>query len=98
MQPCFSHRKKSFANFLLSTELIEIIRRAIGDLADCARMEGTLTDSQSYRPSQAASRADSDPLQIVRDALRKLRFGGIQLTVHEGKLVQIDVTERRRLP
>jgi hypothetical protein len=32
----------------------------------------------------------------VLDALAKLRFGAIQLTVHEGKLVQVDVTERKR--
>lgn len=37
-----------------------------------------------------------ESLQAVIDALGKLKFGAIQLTVHEGKLVQIDVTERKR--
>ncbi len=37
-----------------------------------------------------------DPLHLVRHALSSLRFGAIQLTVHEGRLVQIDVTEKRR--
>lgn len=37
-------------------------------------------------------------VQTVLDALEKLRFGAIQLTVHEGKLVQVDVTERHRYP
>lgn len=48
----------------------------------------------------AASRAGTDPAKwtLIRDALERLRFGSIQLTVHEGKLVQIDVTERTRLP
>lgn len=36
-------------------------------------------------------------LSGVREALGKLRFGSITLTVHEGRLVQIDVTEKRRL-
>lgn len=36
------------------------------------------------------------PIQSVLDALARLRFGAIQLTVHEGKLVQVDVTERKR--
>ncbi len=36
------------------------------------------------------------PIQSVLDALARLKFGAIQLTVHEGKLVQIDVTERKR--
>lgn len=43
---------------------------------------------------EAASRA----VQTVLDALAKLRFGAIQLTVHEGRLVQVDVTERHRYP
>lgn len=37
-----------------------------------------------------------EPIQTVLDALAKLKFGAIQLTVHEGKLVQVDVTERKR--
>lgn len=37
-------------------------------------------------------------VQTVLDALEKLRFGAIQLTVHEGRLVQVDVTERHRYP
>lgn len=36
-------------------------------------------------------------LAVVKDALQKLRFGAIQLTVHDGKVMQIDVTERTRL-
>lgn len=35
-------------------------------------------------------------LQIVAEALERLKFGVIQLTVHNGKLMQVDVTERRR--
>lgn len=38
----------------------------------------------------------SDPIRTVLDALATLRFGAIQLTVHEGKLVQVDITERTR--
>lgn len=38
----------------------------------------------------------SEPIRTVLDALAKLRFGAIQLTVHEGKLVQVDITERKR--
>ena len=33
----------------------------------------------------------------VREALSRLRFGQVAITVHEGRVVQIDVTERRRL-
>lgn len=33
----------------------------------------------------------------IREALNGLRFGAVLLTVHEGRIVQIDVTEKRRL-
>src|SRR5690606_6373872 len=35
-------------------------------------------------------------LRVVAEALDRLRYGVIQLTVHDGKLMQVDVTERRR--
>ena len=33
----------------------------------------------------------------VREALTGLKYGNVSLTVHEGRVVQIDVTEKRRL-
>ncbi|WP_162848932.1 YezD family protein [Aurantiacibacter suaedae] len=39
---------------------------------------------------------NADPLGLVATALERLRFGAIQLTVHEGKVTQVDITERRR--
>ncbi len=38
-----------------------------------------------------------DALALVGEALGRLRYGAIQLTVHDGKVMQIDVTERKRL-
>ncbi|PZU16175.1 MAG: DUF2292 domain-containing protein [Citromicrobium sp.] len=38
----------------------------------------------------------SEPLLQVAEAIDKLRFGVVQLTVHEGKLVQLEITEKRR--
>jgi hypothetical protein len=35
-------------------------------------------------------------LRHVAEALGRLQYGVIQLTVHDGKLMQVDVTERRR--
>ncbi|PAL23277.1 YezD family protein [Sphingopyxis sp. GW247-27LB] len=52
------------------------------------------TNDQTASAREAVPRA----IQTVLDALDKLRFGAIQLTVHEGKLVQVDVTERHRYP
>jgi hypothetical protein len=36
-------------------------------------------------------------LGLVTEALSRLRYGAIQLTVHDGKVLQIDVTEKKRL-
>lgn len=38
-----------------------------------------------------------DCLASVREALLQLRYGTIALTVHEDRVVQIDVTEKKRL-
>ncbi|WP_260581038.1 YezD family protein [Sphingopyxis sp. PET50] len=54
--------------------------------------------SASSNRATGSPEATSRAVQTVLDALEKLRFGAIQLTVHEGKLVQVDVTERHRYP
>ncbi|MFC0202759.1 YezD family protein [Novosphingobium soli] len=38
----------------------------------------------------------NEGVQHVLEALQRLRFGVIQLTIHDGKLMQVDVNERRR--
>lgn len=44
-----------------------------------------------------ASALIDESLAAVREALTGLRYGAVQLTVHEERVVQIDVTEKRRL-
>lgn len=41
--------------------------------------------------------AEPSGLALIAAALDRLKYGAIQLTVHDGKLVQVDVTERTRL-
>lgn len=38
-----------------------------------------------------------DALAEVRQMLERIRFGSIALTIHDGRIVQLDVTEKRRL-
>jgi hypothetical protein len=47
--------------------------------------------------SNDAERHLEESLASVREALTGLRFGTVALTVHEGRVVQIDVTEKKRL-
>lgn len=46
--------------------------------------------------SQVGPRADNQVLVAVADAVERLRFGVVQLTVHDGRVVQLDVTDRQR--
>ena len=39
---------------------------------------------------------EGNVLAVVAEAAGRLRFGAIQLTIHNGKIVQLDVTERQR--
>lgn len=50
------------------------------------------TEQQSAKGSGSAT-----AIALVGEALSRLRYGAIQLTVHDGKVMQIDVTERKRL-
>jgi hypothetical protein len=45
------------------------------------------------KPSSALHQAT---LAAVSEALSKMRYGAVHLTVHDGKVVQLDVTERQR--
>ena len=44
-----------------------------------------------------AARQLEESIANVREALSGLKFGNVSLTVHEGHVVQIDVTEKKRL-
>lgn len=59
--------------------------------------------SQEFRrmpPSKSdagdAVRPTAVPLSAIAEAIARLRFGAVVLTVHDGRLVQMDVTERQR--
>ena len=54
-------------------------------------------DSPAPIPTAPLSAQPSNPvLDAVAEAVARLRYGTIQLTIHEGKVVQLDVTDRLR--
>lgn len=55
------------------------------------RTELRLDARPGARPDISAS------IDKIRDVLEGLRFGSITLTVHDARVVQIDVTEKTRL-
>ena len=45
----------------------------------------------------SAGRPVDDAVHTIIESLRRIRFGSIAVTVHEGKIVQLDITEKRRI-
>ncbi len=52
-------------------------------------------DDRSKSPAEGPGKA-ATALDAVAEAVSRLRYGAIELTVHDGRVVQLDVTERRR--
>jgi hypothetical protein len=48
-------------------------------------------------PSESGN-PSTDWLALVREKVDRLRFGIVQLVVHEGRVTQIECTEKTRLP
>ena len=46
---------------------------------------------------QSVASGPEEAIAAIRDYLQTIRFGSIALTIHEGRIVQLDVTEKRRL-
>lgn len=53
-------------------------------------------DNSGAREPQSAKNAAAIALDAVAEAIARLRFGSIELTVHDGRVVQLEVTERQR--
>ncbi|WP_260927644.1 YezD family protein [Novosphingobium sp. 9] len=56
-----------------------------------------MQDDPAATGSGQKSQHVEESLATIREALLSLRYGTISLTVHEDRVVQIDVTEKRRL-
>lgn len=37
-------------------------------------------------------------VEIVRQKVASLRFGSVQITIHDGRVTQVEATEKTRLP
>ena len=40
--------------------------------------------------------ATDEALEAVREHLARTRFGSVAMTIHEGRIVQLDLLEKRR--
>ncbi len=60
-------------------------------------MSRTSPSSIGLVPVTAGSELTPELLEQLRSALRSLRYGSVELTVHEGVVVQIERREKVRL-
>lgn len=59
-----------------------------------------VTDPISHQPlipAEERGGAGDEALNQIRDSLRGLRFGSVNIIVQDGVVIQIDRTEKRRL-
>jgi hypothetical protein len=52
---------------------------------------------QPKTPAAETAAPADDAINQIRDSLRGLRFGSVNIIVQDGVIVQIDRTEKRRL-
>lgn len=52
---------------------------------------------QSHVPVDQRGREADEEINQIRDSLRGLRFGSVNIIVQDGVVIQIDRTEKRRL-
>jgi len=52
---------------------------------------------ESDHPFGILSADEERTLKVVLSALRQVRFGHVQIVLHDGKVVQIDKLEKERL-
>jgi hypothetical protein len=48
-------------------------------------------------PAQKSAEETIDWVQLVKDSVQGLRFGVVQIVVHDAKVVQIETTEKVRI-
>jgi hypothetical protein len=55
-----------------------------------------MTNKPTQRPSTSHSAAEL-PIAAIQEAVGSIRFGVVQLIIQDGRVVQIDKTEKIRL-
>ena len=57
-----------------------------------------MKEKPKIESSIADARESGDWLQVVRDKVARLQFGSVQITVHDGRVTQVESLERTRFP
>ena len=74
--------------------MISIVRAT---LIRHTRFAHTNVMSDSHSPAPSQDREPSPSLQQIRAAIAGIRFGSVEIVIHDGKVVQIERKEKVRL-
>lgn len=58
----------------------------------------THSETMSAHATHPSNEAPEPWIEIVRQKLASMRFGSIQLVVHEGRVTQVESLEKTRIP
>jgi hypothetical protein len=61
-----------------------------------ARKDARMSNARSDPALRSVAPVD-EAVRAIIDGINRIRFGSISITLHEGKVVQLDITEKRRL-
>jgi hypothetical protein len=52
---------------------------------------------QAMNPSNLGNEPAEEVIAVLRESLRTLRFGSVEIVIHDGRVVQIDRKEKLRV-
>jgi hypothetical protein len=56
-----------------------------------------MLDTKSHKQGSTREPAADLPIEAIREAIESIRFGTVQIIIQDGRIVQIDKTEKMRL-
>lgn len=60
-------------------------------------MDTKIRDSKTMGTPPKTNSVSDLPIEEIERAVAKVRFGTVQLIIQDGRIVQIDTTEKKRL-
>ena len=57
-----------------------------------------MSNKANDRPKTDTAALSADWLEVVRKKVEDLRFGSVQIIVHEGRVTQVESLEKTRFP
>ena len=56
-----------------------------------------MVEKKGHPQTETQPASSAVPLNEIKEAIEKIRFGSVQLIIQDGRVVQIDTIEKKRL-